>query len=101
MAQPHEIPQLTSELFEMTKEYIRQETVEPAKALGRQAGLGIGGAMLMATGAFLLILGLFFVYRMVLPEGQWWEVLARGLTALSAALAAGLIAWRIGANSAD
>lgn len=101
MANPQEIPQLTTELFEMTKEYLRQETIEPAKRLGRQAGLGLGGAMLMSSGAFLLVLGAYFAYRMLLPDGEWWEILARGLTALTAAIGAMLVAWRIGARSAN
>lgn len=94
------MPQLVSELYDMTREYLRQETIEPAKRLGRQAGMGIGGAMLMATGSFLLIIGWYFGLRMLLPEGEWWEILARGLTALTAALAAVFVAWRIGATDA-
>ncbi|MFO7299990.1 MAG: phage holin family protein [Actinomycetes bacterium] len=100
MANPQEIPQLAAELYEMAKEYLRQETVEPAKQLGRQAGMGLGGAILMSIGAFLLVLGAYFALRMVLPEGEWWEVLARGLTAIVAAIGAGLVAWRIGAGDA-
>jgi hypothetical protein len=95
MPEPQEIPQLVTELFDMSKEYLRQETLEPAKRLGRQAGMGIGGAMVMSTGSFLLVLGLYFGLRMVLPEGEWWEVLARGLTAVGALAAAGLVAWSI------
>ncbi len=101
MAGPQEIPQLVTELYDMAKEYLRQETIEPAKKLGRQAGMGIGGAMVMATGAFLLVLGAYFGIRMALPEGEWWEILARGLTAVASVIAAGLVAWRIGATSAN
>lgn len=101
MARPQEIPQLVTELFDMAKEYLRQETIEPAKKLGRQASMGIGGAMVMATGAFLLVLGAYFGIRMALPDGEWWEILARGLTAVASAIAAVLVAWRIGATSAN
>ncbi len=101
MANPQEIPQLATELFEMAKEYLRQETVEPAKRLGKQAGLGIGGAILMSIGSLLLVLGAYFAYRMLLPEGEWWEILARGLTALTAAIGTMLVAWRIGAGDAN
>jgi Putative Actinobacterial Holin-X, holin superfamily III len=98
MAEPQEIPQLVTELFEMSKEYLRQETIEPAKRLGRQAGMGIGGAMIMSTGCFLLVLGLYFALKMVLPEGEWWVVLARALTAVGALAVAGLVAWRMQAS---
>jgi hypothetical protein len=95
MADPQEIPQLVTELYDMSREYLRQETLEPAKQLGTQAGLGIGGAMVMATGAFLIVLGLYSGLLVWLPEGEWWVVLARVITALAAVGAAGLIAWRI------
>ena len=41
----------------MSKEYLRQETLEPAKALGKHAGMGIGGAMVISLGAFFVVLG--------------------------------------------
>ena len=101
MAKPQEIPQLAAELFEMAKEYLRQETLEPAKRLGRQAGMGIGGAMVMASGAFLLAWGLYFTLKMTLPDGEWWVVLARGLTAVATALAAVIVASRMGKGGSD
>ena len=45
MTERKEIPELTSELIDMSREYLRQETIEPAKRLGKHAGLGIGGAI--------------------------------------------------------
>lgn len=101
MPKPHEIPELATELFEMSKEYLRQETIEPAKRLGRQAGMGIGGAMVIASGTFFLAWGLYFGLRTALPEGDWWVVLARGLTAVGTALVAVIVAWRMGKGSSD
>jgi hypothetical protein len=95
MAEPHEIPQLTTELIDMSREYLRQETLEPAKRLGKAAGMGVGGAMAIAFGAFFLVLALYSGLKMWLPLGEWWVVLARFLTALAAAGAAGLVAWRM------
>ncbi|HEY5891113.1 MAG TPA: hypothetical protein VIW94_10480, partial [Acidimicrobiia bacterium] len=62
-----EIPQQFNDLIEMSKEYLLQETVEPAKKLGKQAGMGIGGAVLFSLGAFLAVLGLYSLLLMVLP----------------------------------
>ena len=95
MANPQEIPQMLTELFDMSKQYLRQETIEPFKRLGRHAGLGLGGASLMAFGSFLLVWAFYFGMRIVLPEGDWWRVLARFSTAVAAALAAGLVAYRM------
>lgn len=90
-----EIPQLSRDLFEMSKEYLKQETIEPAKALGKQAGMGVGGALLFSLGAFLLMLGIYSLFRMVLPDTEWYIVLARFLTAIVAAGSTGLVAWRL------
>ncbi|MGH8916406.1 MAG: phage holin family protein [Acidimicrobiia bacterium] len=95
MAEPHEIPQLTAELIDMSREYLRQETLEPAKKLGKAAGTGIGGAMAVAFGAFFLLLALYQGLKMWLPTGEWWVVLARFLTALAGAGVAGLVFWRM------
>lgn len=95
MADPKQIPELASELYELSKEYLRQETIEPAKRLGRYAGLGLGGAFAFAVAAILGTLGVYELFQVVLPASDWYNVLARGLTTLVAALAAGLIAWRM------
>lgn len=94
MPQPKQIPELASELFNLSKEYLLQETVEPAKKLGKYAGLGIGGAVLFAVAAVLLVLSLYALFQLLLPETAWFNVLARGLTAVVSSAAAGLIAWR-------
>lgn len=99
MPDPKEIPQIAAELVEMSREYLRQETLEPAKRLGKQAGMGIGGAIVMAIGAVCLAWGAYYGLTMLLPEGEWWIVLARGLTAIAAAAAAGIVAWRISVDT--
>lgn len=99
MANPQEIPQIATELVEMSREYLRQETLEPAKQLGVQAGMGIGGAIMMAIAAVCLAWGLYYGVQLLLPEGEWWTVLARGITAIAAAAAAGVIGWRMQVDS--
>lgn len=99
MPNPQEIPQIATELVEMSREYLRQETLEPAKRLGKQAGMGIGGSIVMAIGSVCLAWALYYGLTLLLPEGEWWIVLARGLTAIAAAAAAGIIGWRISVDS--
>jgi len=95
MAEPREIPELTTELIDMSRDYLRQETIEPAKALGKHAGLGFGGAFLFSLGALAFVFGLYALLRMVLPQTDWYEVLARFLTFVGALIVAGLVGWRI------
>ena len=95
MPGPQEIPQIATELVDMSREYLRQEIVGPAKRLGSHAAMGIGGSILLAIGAICLAWALYHGLQLILPEGEWWVVLARGLTAIGAAGAAGLIGWRM------
>jgi len=95
MAERREIPQLAAELFEMSKEYLRQETIKPARRLGRNAGLGLGGAALLALASIFFTLGLFALLRVVLPDSPWYSVLARLLTAVGAGATGGAVVWRM------
>lgn len=95
MAGVQEIPELTSELLDMSREYLRQETVEPLKKLGKHAGFGLGAGVVMSIGAFLLAWGLYYGLVMLYPEGEWLVVLARLSTAVVAAAAAGIVVWRM------
>lgn len=95
MPDPKQIPELATELYTMSKDYLLQETVEPAKRLGKFAGLGVAGAIAFAVAAILAILGIYAMFQFLLPQTPWFNVLARGLTVAVAGLAAGLIAWRM------
>lgn len=94
MSSPKELPQLVSELTELSKQYVMQETVEPAKRLGRVAGMGVGAGFLFAFGSIFLAIALALVMVMILPEGDLWSALAYLISTLVLAGTAGLIIWR-------
>lgn len=48
---------LLSELWELIATYVRQETVDPIKAVGRYIAFGVVGAFLVGTGVVLLAVG--------------------------------------------
>ena len=50
------IPQVASELWELSTAYAKQETIDPLKGLGRFLGYGVGGALLFGIGSILLLL---------------------------------------------
>ena len=91
MANPTELPELVGEFVEMSKEYLRQETIEPAKQLGRFAGYSIGAAVAFSVGVlFLSVAGMRWLISS-LPDGSYWEGLGYVLAALALAAAAGLV----------
>jgi hypothetical protein len=92
---PQEIQELVTELATMSKEYLRQEVVEPAKRLGRFAGFGLGAAAMFSLASILLTFGLFALLRRLLPDTPWWSVGARLFTFLGAGAGAALIGWRM------
>lgn len=91
MAGPSELPELVTEFVDMSKEYLRQETVEPAKRLGRFAGFIIGASFMFALGGVLLAIAGMRGIIYLLPEGPNWEALGYILTALAIAVVIGVI----------
>jgi hypothetical protein len=51
------VPEVLTELWELTVAYAKQETVEPLKGLGRFLGDGVMGAVMLGIGCMLLLLG--------------------------------------------
>ncbi len=82
MAQLQDIPKLAGEFVELAKEYMLQETVEPAKKLGHFAGYSIGAAALWAAALVLLSVAGLRALIGVLPTGAYWEALGYVLFAI-------------------
>lgn len=97
MTRTSELPELVREFTDMSKEYLRQETLEPARQLGRYAGFAIGAAVCFAIGAVLLGVALARVTIAVLPEGPNWSALGYGIAAIVLVLL-GMLLVRFGAE---
>ena len=54
--EPKSIPEVSSELWALTKTYAKQETVDPLKGVGRYLAFGAAGALLIGFGVVLLML---------------------------------------------
>lgn len=91
MASATELPDLVREFTDLSKEYLLQETVEPAKELGRYAGFAFGAALSFALGALLLgIAGVRLIIE-ALPEGPNWSALGYLITTVVLVLLSGLL----------
>ena len=49
--EPKSIPQVATELWELTVAYAKQETVDPFKGLGRYLSFGLGGSLVLGIGS--------------------------------------------------
>lgn len=90
MANVKELPELISQSLDISKQYLKQETVEPAKRLGKAAGFGFGAAVLFGTAA---LLGGVAVNRWIiraLPDGRAWSGLAYIISAVVLVAVGGL-----------
>lgn len=94
MSGPQELPQLVTELTDLSKQYLMQETIEPAKRLGRVAGMGLAAGVLFAFGSIFIGIAIALLLVSVLPEGDLWKALAYLIATLLLAGTAGLIIWR-------
>ncbi|MDJ0663569.1 MAG: phage holin family protein [Acidimicrobiia bacterium] len=94
-----ELPQLVTEFVDMSKEYLRQETVEPAKRLGRFAGFTLGAAFLFAIGGVLLAIAAMRGIIYLLPDGPNWSALGYILGALAIGVVIGAMVGIAGSGS--
>lgn len=90
----NELPDQIGELVDLSKEYLRQETLEPAKRLGRVAGLGLLAAIFFAVGSVLLAVAGTRTLIRLLPDGDLWSALGLTISFLVLAAIAGVIMWR-------
>lgn len=95
MASTKELPQLVSEFVDLSKAYLRQETVGRAKLLGRQAGFGLAAAFVGALAATLLAVAGVRLLIDVMPgepSHRMWSGLAYILGSVLTVGLGGLIA---------
>ncbi len=97
MAGPTELPELIKEFTNMSKEYLRQETLDPAKQLGRYAGFAVGAAVCFAIGAVLLSIAGVRLIIDALPEGPNWSALGYLITTVVLILLSALLV-KLGAD---
>lgn len=91
MAGATELPQMVTEFVDLSKEYLLQETVEPAKRLGRFAGFTVGASIMFAIGGLLLAIAAMRGIIYLLPDGPNWSALGYILGAIAIAAVIGMM----------
>ena len=68
------LPTLATELWELVRDYVKQQLVEPVKGIGRLVGFGLLGGFLLGAGLVLLAVGLLRALQTETGEhlqGNW------------------------------
>ena len=63
MAESKSVPEIASELWDLTKTYAKQQTIDPLRAIPRFVGLGLAGAVCWGIGLVLVLLSLLRVLQ--------------------------------------
>lgn len=85
------VPQVVNELWTLTKDYARQETIDPLKGIGRYLAFGLAGAVLTSIGVILLLLSLLRALQTetgTALTGNWSWVPYLGVLAVGSVLIA-------------
>lgn len=94
---PKSIPQVASELWELSSAYAKQETIDPLRGLGRFLGYGVAGAVLLGVGSVLLLLAALRALQTqtdsTFTGNLSWA--PYGIVVAGVALLSGLVIWRI------
>lgn len=91
MAGATELPQMVTEFVDLSKEYLLQETVEPAKRLGRFVGTTVAASIMFAIGGLLLAISATRGIIYLLPDGPNWSALGYILGAIAIAAVIGIM----------
>ncbi len=94
MPSPTELPDLVGEFIDLSKQYLREQTIEPARRLGRLAGFSAAASVLFVLAAgFLSVAGTRWILR-VMPDGTIWSGAGYLLASLALLATMGLVMWR-------
>lgn len=69
-----QVGELVDELRTMVTDYVRQETIEPAKNLGRSFGFSLAAGILFGSAFGFMLFGLLRYLQSkvwIFPEGAW------------------------------
>lgn len=94
MPQPSELPDLVGEFIDLSRQYLREQTLEPARRLGRLAAFSVAGSLLFVLAAgFLAVAGMRWILWLM-PDGVVWSGFGYLVASASLLAATALVMWR-------
>lgn len=94
MASAKQLPEMITEFIELAKQYLKEQTLEPAKRLGRLAGFSFAGSMLFVLAGLFLAVAVMRLIVGVMPDGAVWSGLGYMAASIALLAATGLVMWR-------
>lgn len=91
MAELRDLPRLVEEFGTMARDYLVQETVDPARRLGRFALMSVVAAVAWLVGAVLLAVAALRGVLRLLPDGPYYQALGYLVVAVVALVAVAAI----------
>jgi hypothetical protein len=94
MAGPTELPQLISEFFDLARDYVKEQTIVPARKLGRLFGYSLAAVFVFILASlFLSVVGMRLIVE-AMPDGAIWSGFGYITAAVALLAVTGLIMWR-------
>jgi hypothetical protein len=85
---------MVGEFLALAKQYLWENTIGAAKALGRLAAVSLAAStVFVLAGLFLAVAGMRFVL-LAMPDGAIWSGLGYILASLGLLAATGFVMWR-------
>lgn len=72
MSELRDLPDMITDLVELSKEYLRQEAFGPARRVGKVTAFSLGGALLVGVGLVLISVAGMRAVVSTLPEAWTW-----------------------------
>jgi hypothetical protein len=94
MANVRDLPQMVGEFVDMAKRYLREQTMGPARALGRLAAFSVIGSIMFVLAALFLSVAGMRILVDVMPDGTVWSGLGYVASGALLLVITGLVMWR-------
>ncbi|MEK7253025.1 MAG: hypothetical protein AAB198_07250 [Actinomycetota bacterium] len=94
MAGVTELPELVGEFIDLSRQYLREQTIEPARRLGRLAGFSaIASILFILAAGFLSLASTRWILR-VMPDGAVWSGVGYLAASLGLLAITAFVMWR-------